>query len=62
MLKQGKVIKFDKFVGYIKDKDNNEYLFLDYDLEEPINIGDLVTFKSEKFNDKYRAFSIKKIK
>ena len=61
MLKQGKVVEFDNYIGYITD-DENEYMFLDFDLSEPINIGDIVIFKAEKIGEVYRAFFIEKSK
>ena len=61
MSKTGKVHKFDKYVGYIADG-KETYMFLDTDLEEPVKVGDLVTFKGEVINDTKRAFFVKKLK
>ena len=59
MLNIGKVIKFDGYTGEIVDS-KNKYIFLDKDMEMPINIGDIVSFHGEKIHDVYRAFIVKK--
>lgn len=58
--KIGKVTKFDKYAGIIVD-DKNEYLFLDTDLEEKVEVDDFVKFQSERVNDTNRAYFVKKL-
>lgn len=58
--KVGKILKFDNYAGIIVD-DKNEYLFLDTDLEDNVEVDDLVRFQSEKVNDTNRAYFVKKL-
>ena len=58
--KVGKILKFDNYAGIIVD-DKNEYLFLDTDLEDNVEVDDLVRFQSERVNDTNRAYFVKKL-
>ena len=58
--KVGKILKFDNYAGIIVD-DKSEYLFLDTDLEDKVEIDDLVKFQSERVNDTNRAYFVKEL-
>lgn len=58
--KIGKVVEFDNYVGEIVDADDR-YMFIDTDLLNPVQIGDYVSFKSEKMGDINRAFFVEKL-
>ncbi len=53
----GKVVNFDGYTGEIVDS-VRKYIFLDKDCLGEIKTGDIVTFKSEKIYDTYRAFLV----
>lgn len=56
--KIGKIVAFDNYIGKIIDTNNNTYLFLDIDLMEKAQVGDIVAFNSETINDTNRAHFI----
>ena len=58
--KVGKILKFDNYAGIIVD-DKSEYLFLDTDLEDKVEVNDFVKFQSERVNDTNRAYFVKKL-
>ena len=63
MTSLGKVRDYDGDLGHIVDE-KNEYLFFNKDIEnnEKINIGDLVNFRAEIYNNTPRAYFVCKYK
>lgn len=61
-IKIGKIKEYDsKYgVGSVVDS-TNTYSFTINDIKEPINVGDIVRFRSEIINNQCKAFFIKKV-
>ncbi len=56
--KIGKVKEYNGISGTIVTPEDS-YLFLDSDIDNSVNIGDLVKFRAENINEIKRAFFVK---